>query len=289
MNVSPLYVRHQIPVILALLRTAAGPALKKIGIHSNGQAPIVEAVLSPRPIKLIDDYIRHVGGDASWYKGTLPPHLFPQWGFPLMARTLEGQPYNMTKVLNGGASFKINAPIPADQPLVVRASLAQVDETDSRILLQQKMTTGTHDTPEALECTVNAIIPKKSDKKAIKKPLVIPHTAREVASLNLPEDSGLDFAFLTGDFNPIHWIPAYAKMAGFPNTILHGFGSMARTIEALNRNILGQAPYAMKSFECRFVRPLVLPAKVFVFVDGNTVYLGNALGTKPYLSGVFST
>ena len=40
--------------------------------------------------RLIRDYIRHVGGDPAWYRGRVPPHFFPQWGFPLGARALEG-------------------------------------------------------------------------------------------------------------------------------------------------------------------------------------------------------
>ncbi|ACL06532.1 MaoC domain protein dehydratase [Desulfatibacillum aliphaticivorans] len=288
MRVSPLYARHQIPVIMALLKTAAGPVLKKISLNNGGQTTVVEAVLPPRPQGLIEDYLRHVGGEPSWYKGTVPPSLFPQWGFPLMAKTLTGLPYNLTKVLNGGASFVVHAPIPADRPLKVRAELAQVDETESRVVLQQKMVTGVEDNPECLECTVNAIIPKKSDKKGGKQKALIPQSAQEIATLNLALDSGIDFALLTGDFNPIHWIPSYARMAGFPNTILHGFSSMARTIEALNRNVLAQNPYALKSFECRFVRPLVLPAAPGVFVDKGAVFLGAATGSAPYLSGAYT-
>ena len=53
-----------------------------------GPGPWIEARLPPRSPELVRAYIKHVGGDPAWYRGRLPPHLFPQWGFPLAARAL---------------------------------------------------------------------------------------------------------------------------------------------------------------------------------------------------------
>ena len=101
----------------------------------------------------------------------------------------------------------------------------------------------------------------------------------------------LDFAKLTGDFNPIHWIPAYAKVSGFKNTILHGFGTMARAIEALNQNAFaGDTP--IRGWDCRFTRPLVLPAQVGVYVrmgdQGGEAWVGDAPGGTAYMAGTFT-
>ena len=49
--------------------------------------------------------------------------------------------------------------------------------------------------------------------------------------------AGLEFAFLTGDFNPVHWVRRYARAAGFASPILHGFAMMARTMESLGRTL----------------------------------------------------
>ena len=65
----------------------------------------------------------------------------------------------------------------------------------------------------------------------------VPVDAREIAFFKLGPNAGLDFAKLTGDFNPVHWVPRWAKAFGFRNVILHGFGTMARAIEALNRGL----------------------------------------------------
>ena len=45
----------------------------------------------PRSHELVRDYVKHVGGDPSAYKNTLPPHMFPQWGFGLGGRALDGR------------------------------------------------------------------------------------------------------------------------------------------------------------------------------------------------------
>jgi hypothetical protein len=285
MSVSPFYIRHQLPVIGAFARIAASRPQK----GSQSQAKQVSATLPPRPAELVADYLRHVGANPAAYGKTLPPHLFPQWGFALMTKTLLGMPYDMKKVLNGGASYTVNRPIPINEALEVTARLNSVEETDSKVLFEQSLVTGTKSAPDALTCTVWAIIPKKGGKKGKSERPVVPEDAREVGCLRLGANIGLDFAMLTGDFNPIHWIAWYARMAGFKNTINHGFSTMARTIEAINRTLWGGQPFQMKSFSCRFLSPLVLPATAFVFVDShNRVYTAPARNATPYLMGEFT-
>ena len=72
---------------------------------------------------------------------------------------------------------------------------------------------------------------KKKNGKAAKKrePSRVPGDARELSFWNLSASAGLEFAKLTGDFNPIHWVPAYARASGFRNVILHGFATMETT------------------------------------------------------------
>src|SRR5262245_36381134 len=106
------HVLHQGRVVASLGGTAMQALMQRFGrgpkttLHvPSGE--IVET-LPPRPPDLVRDYIRHVGGDPAAYKGVVPPHLFPQWGFPLAAKTLRGIPYPMLKVLNGGCRLEMN-------------------------------------------------------------------------------------------------------------------------------------------------------------------------------------
>ncbi|MEW5734036.1 MAG: MaoC/PaaZ C-terminal domain-containing protein [Thermodesulfobacteriota bacterium] len=288
MKVSLLNIRHQGPVIAALVRTGLGAGKIARGGAQEGARPEVSAVLDPRPAGLVSQYIRFTGGDPSWYRGTVPPHMFPQWAFPLLGQVLAGQPYDMKKVLNGGAEIVINAPIPVGEKLTVKARLADVTETETAVLLRQEVTTGTQKDPEALVCAVMAVVPKKGSGKGKKSRPLVPEDFRELGRISFPAGTGFSFALLTGDFNPIHWIPAAARMSGFKNAIGHGFCTMARTMEIVNRNLLCQKPYALRSFSCRFVRPLTLPAQAGVYIgpEGH-IHTAPGKGATPYLSGTY--
>jgi acyl dehydratase len=288
-------VLQQGPVLRALVR-AAGTALRS-GREVSGQLPGPEhtATVPPRPGRLLDDYIRHVGGDRSWYRRTVPAHLFPQWGFPLLARTLEEIPYDLRNVLNAGCRLDIRQPLPRGEALQLRGWLDDIDDDGKRALLTQKLVTGTASAPDALHATVFAFVrlprdpsaPRDTRKK--KDKARVPADARELARYKLTPQDGMDFAILTGDFNPVHWIKPYARAAGFRSTILHGFATMARAIEGLNRTLFSGDPSRLHHIEVRFTRPLILPARVGLYVtDDHGLFVGAAPGGPAYLTGTFN-
>jgi hypothetical protein len=290
MAVSARYVVHQAPVVKAIVRTAI-----KAATHDPKSAPcevpgpVISATLPPRPRDLVRDYVRHVGGDPSAYKSTLPPHLFPQWVFPLQAQALEGIHYPMQKVLNGGCKMTIRAPLPIDEALDLTCQLERIDDDGKRAILHLRAITGTKSSPDALVCEMQAVVPLGGgggEKKKKDRPRV-PEGAKELQRFSLGPKAGLDFAVLTGDFNPVHWIPPYAKAFGFRNTILHGFSTLARSYEGVVRTRLAGKASAMREFEVRFTRPLVLPAKVGLYLtpEDRGVFVGDAQGGPAYLVG----
>jgi hypothetical protein len=223
----------------------------------------------------------------------LPPHLFPQWAFPLMARALAHLPYPTTRIVNAGCRIQVNGPLSAKEPLQVKARLESVDDDGRRALLVQKIVTGTRGNPEALVCELRAIVPlgrrdgkKSGEKKGSSARAAVPLDAREIAFLRLRASAGRDFAALTGDVNPIHWIAGAARAAGLRGCILHGFATLARTVEALNRSVFAGDAGALAAIDVKFVRPLVLPASVGVYVGkGGEVFVGDAPGGGAYLEG----
>jgi hypothetical protein len=286
-------MRHALaqgPAIAALGRVALSGMRRHQAPHVHpGPGPWLEARLPPRPPELVRDYIRHVGGDAGWYRGRLPPHLFPQWGFALAAKALLGLGYPLARAVNGGCRIDNRAPLPADEPLDVRARIESIDDDGRRAIITQRVVTGTVTMPDALVADLRAFIPlgdNKRDKPAKARPTV-PQNAHEIAFLRIREDAGLDFAKLTGDFNPIHWLKPYAHAAGFRSVILHGFSTVARAIEALNRARFSGDPYRLKTIDVRLSRPLVLPARVGVYVSSEQIWVGDAAGGGAYLEGRF--
>lgn len=301
MKVSPKQILHQGPVIRTLLQAVADAA--PLGsLFSPGDArastrTIHKEALPPRSPDLVKDYVRHVGGEPSWYRGILPAHMFPQWGFPVMTKTLRSLDYSLIKILNAGCRIDIQSPLPADAPLLLRAKLKAVDDDGKRVLLTQRLITGTADNPESIISHVTAIVPggkkkkdgRPADKGKKEKPKV-PKGAREIARLRLGRNIGIDYGVVTGDINPIHWLVPYARMSGFKNPILHGFSALARTVESLNRSLWSGDVSRLKSIDVRFVRPLVLPANVGIFIDGDGgVFMGETLGVTAYLAGKYES
>ena len=299
MSVSLKFIRYQGPVLRGMGEAALGALRQKLAKNGkNGAAaapprlpgPEHHLTVSPRPTELVNAYVRWVGGDPASYKGRVPAHLFPQWGFPLTGKVMEGLSYPMLAAMNGGCKLTIHAPLPANEPLEVSGRLDAVDDNGQRAILDQKIVTGTKTNPEALVAHLYVFVPlKKDDKKSGKKTekARVPVDAREISYFKLRDDAGLDFAKLTGDFNPVHWVPRWARAFGFRNVILHGFGTMARAIEALNRGLLAGDVDALAEIDVRFTRPLVLPARVGVYVRGDKLWVGDAPGGPAYLEGSF--
>lgn len=294
------HIRSQGPV-LAMLGTTAVTALRRAvtGKVPSGvgelPGPEIHTTLPPRPRDLIRDYVRFCGGEPNSYKHTVPPHLWPQWGFPLAGRAISKVPYPLHKILNGGCRVEVNSVIANDEPLEVSARLLSIDENERRAVLESEVVTGTAANPRAIVATMYAIVPlgggKKSGGAKKPEPERVPLDAEELARWRIPSNAGLAFAMLTGDFNPVHWIPPYARAFGFRNTILHGFGSMAKAWEGLVRSRYGGSPTAIREFDVKFTKPLVLPAKVGLYLQEtedpsvDRFWLAIAPGASPYLSG----
>jgi acyl dehydratase len=59
------------------------------------------------------------------------------------------------------------------------------------------------------------------------------------------------YAGASGDFNPIHIDPEFAKAVGLPNNILHGLWMMAQVARA-NTDAAGGDPRALKRLSVQF-------------------------------------
>ena len=99
------------------------------------------------------------------------------------------------------------------------------------------------------------------------------------------------YAEASGDLNPLHWAPPYARASGFRGAILHGFSTMARAMEGIIRHMYAGAAIRLGGVDVRFTRPLVLPARVGLYVRGREasreVFVGDAPGGPAYLAGTF--
>jgi acyl dehydratase len=290
------HIVHQRRMIASLSFVTVNALLQRLRKGSSAVEvlpgpELVEELPAPPP-GLIRDYLRHVGGKPRGDSLEIPPHLFPHWSMPLAARTLRRLPYPLLRVVNGGCRLEINAALRAGEPLHVRARVESVNDDGRRAVIHQRIVTGQSGCADALVAHVYAIVPSGAGRgeKALRPAKEAPHvpaSAREIDRLSLSRSAGLEFALLTGDFNPVHWIPAYARALGHQSMILHGFASMARAFESLERALFAPNQDRIRVLDARFVRPLVLPTTVGVYVEGDALFLGSR-GGPAVLTGSFS-
>ncbi len=93
----------------------------------------------------------------------------------------------------------------------------------------------------------------------------------EVVTYSTRTDQALLYR-LSGDRNPLHSDPAFAKRAGFNRPILHGLCTYGFTGRALLHTLCGSDPARFRSMEGRFSRP-TFPGDtltVSIWIDGST-------------------
>ncbi len=77
---------------------------------------------------------------------------------------------------------------------------------------------------------------------------------------SVPADTGRRYAWVSGDFNPIHLMDFTAKRFGFKQTVAHGMWSLSRTLGEV-ADLLPQGPMQI---DTQFKLPLYLPGEVAV-------------------------
>ncbi len=294
------YFPTQLPVLRALGRVALVSArqqaarriLRRQTEAARLPGAMLRAEVAPRSRSLVADYLRHVHGDPAAYAGVVPAHLFPQWTFPLQMRALEGIGYTAAQILNGGCRLTLNRPLPDDEPLRISVQLTDIDDDGRRAVLNQRIVIETARAPEALVIDWQGIIRLRGGNSKKKKKSGKTNVQADVTPIDywqLHPRVGMQFALLTGDFNPVHWSPLYARVMGFRRSILHGFSCMARTMESVIRAELNHDPSRLATFECRFTTPIALPAKVVAYTNPTGgVFVGDAPDAPAYLVGSFT-
>ena len=114
MGTSLFHLRHQGPVIRSLLETGLrslqGRTKPRAGFAGSLPGPVLEQTVSARPAQLVRDYLRHTGGDPSWYWNK-PYPLVPRSWCEIICVIQEGIPvgiaasYPLTFFPNGDSRF----------------------------------------------------------------------------------------------------------------------------------------------------------------------------------------
>ena len=96
-----------------------------------------------------------------------------------------------------------------------------------------------------------------------KKEIFIPDTEPDyVSEVSTKPDQALIFR-LSGDYNPLHSDPNFAKAAGFEKPILHGMCTYGIACRSIVNEICENDASKLKRFDCRFSSP-VYPGETII-------------------------
>lgn len=249
-------IRHQGPMLATLGQILVGSVLP-IGRRKENpeQFEPVSTVIDPLPDALVDSYVAWSGTTAD-YSTTLPPHMFSQWAMPVASQVLRQSRYPLAGIINQGVTMKVNGELRRGEPIHVQARLASLEETEGRARLSIALDSGTAEQPDVISAVLHVLFPlpgKRPGKQSAREEAQVEWDT--VGTWRATGDDGLNFAVLTGDFNPIHWIGLAGKLSPFGRKVLHGFGMFVRSVEALASST------TVGEIDVRFLKPVPLPSE----------------------------
>jgi acyl dehydratase len=183
-------------------------------------------------------------------------------------------------VVHGEQGFAINRPLPVEGTVVSHTEVEQVLDKvkDTGVLLHTRTTVRDKATGDTV-CTLTSTTFARADggfggPSGPQKPVhPIPERTPDV-TCDLPTLPQAALIYrLSGDYNPLHADPAYAKKGGFRAPILHGRATFSVAGHALLKTCCGYDPAKLRSMDGRFSSP-VYPGEVIrteMWKDGNIV------------------
>jgi acyl dehydratase len=181
---------------------------------------------------------------------------------------------NLLMLLHGEQSVTLHRPIPAQASVRVKGRIAEIWDKGKAAVIGVE---GVTEDDKGPICTTKAtlFIRGAGGFGGDRGP--------SMSGVNVPPDRAPDVLVedetrpeqgaiyrLSGDANPIHIDPDFAKMAGFERPFMHGLCTYGFVGRAILRELCGGDPARFKSFEARFA---------------DQVYFGDRITTKIWKTG----
>jgi acyl dehydratase len=209
----------------------------------------------------------------------LPTFTLVQGYSPYWLRNPESG-VNWTKVVHGEQGLALHAPVKPQGTVIGKTRILEViDKGEGKgalVLSERKVTdkaTG------ALLATLTQTTFCRADggfggpRREAPPPHVLPERAPDIiCDLATRPEMALIYR-LSGDINPLHSDPDFAKAAGFPKPILHGLATFGVAGHALLKSLCGYDPLRLTSMSGRFSAP-IFPGETIrteIWRDGSVV------------------
>jgi acyl dehydratase len=192
-------------------------------------------------------------------------------------------------VVHGEQGFTIHRPVPVEGAVTGLTEITNViDKGKDKGALVMTKSIVREKASQAPICTLTSTTFCRADggfggpSGPVREPHAIPNRAADL-TCDLPTLPQAALIYrLSGDYNPLHADPAYAKKAGFKMPILHGRCTFSVAGHALLKACCGYQPERLKSMEGRFSSP-VYPGETIrteMWVDGGVVSFRSTVPTR---------
>ncbi|RZB16315.1 3-alpha,7-alpha,12-alpha-trihydroxy-5-beta-cholest-24-enoyl-CoA hydratase [Streptomyces sp. F001] len=168
--------------------------------------------------------------------------------------SMPGIEVDLARVLHGGQSLEVHRPIPAEGTATATGRIAAVyDKGKAAVLV---MRTEVADAEGPLWTNDAQIFVRgeggwggdRGPSARLEPPAGAPDRTVE---RGIREDQALLYR-LSGDYNPLHADPEFAKVAGFERPILHGLCTYGMTLKTVVDTLLGGDVTRVRSYTTRF-------------------------------------
>ena len=197
---------------------------------------------------------------------------------------------DLTRVLHGEQDMRFHAPVHVGDLVVQRTEIFAVeDKSSGRVVrLKQRLLRDGEIVCEAISSMfIRATTRSVGDKPASAKASAAPSQEQEhppvvfSAQQEVAADQSLRYAEASGDHNPIHVDPEFARAAGLPGIILHGLCTMAFASRAVVQGACGGDPVRLQRLKVRFIKP-VRPGDVLTTEGWRAGAADDAAGVEVY-------
>ncbi|HEY2759005.1 MAG TPA: MaoC/PaaZ C-terminal domain-containing protein [Pseudolabrys sp.] len=151
-----------------------------------------------------------------------------------------------------------------DKGALVYSELQVIDKASGRLLATLNQTTF---------CRADGGFGAPATKRDTPPPYALPDRAPDMVC-DLPTRPEMALIYrLSGDLNPLHADPEFAKAGGYPRPILHGLATFGVAGHALLKSVCGYQPQRMKAMSGRFSAP-VFPGETIrteIWRDGGII------------------
>ena len=189
--------------------------------------------------------------------------------------------FNPAMLVHGEQQIELHKEIPADGTVLTTAKVLAIYDKGSAAVVWTESTSVDKESGEPLFTTRNSAFIRGEGgfggDRGPSGPQNVPPERDPDHSVTYATrpDQALTYR-LSGDRNPLHSDPQFAKMGGFDTPILHGLCTYGFTGRALLHSLCGSDPSRFKGMDARFSTPVYpgdeLTVKMWVVEDGVAVY-----------------